>query len=68
MTERVPDANAADADVSVMVDLVWSLMLNDCHETRWNDGLLIVRCDFDGNFEAVAAAAGADDPIECDHD
>lgn len=60
----------ADADERcVLVDLVWSLMLNDCHdETHWNDGLLIVRCDFDRNFEAVAAAAAADGPVERVHD
>lgn len=39
----------------------WSLMLNGCHcETRWNDLLLTVRCDFGGNCH-YAVAGCADD-------
>lgn len=61
------DADDAADDVA---DLVWSLALNGCHfETHWND-LLIVRCDFGGNFDVVvdAGAAVAFDPTGCDPD
>lgn len=61
----------ACADADDAADLVWSLLNGYHFETHWND-LLIVRCDFGGNFDVVVAGAGgavvAFDPTGCDPD